>query len=73
MTLKKQRRLKTFVLYFCHSVWSATQLQHPKGTIRMMIEAGARALAVEADKTLILDLEEVIELANKNNLTITAV
>ncbi|MDR0734794.1 MAG: UDP-2,3-diacylglucosamine diphosphatase LpxI [Elusimicrobiota bacterium] len=44
-----------------------------KGTIRMMIEAGARALAVEADKTLILDLEEVIELANKNDLTITAV
>ncbi|MDR1124066.1 MAG: UDP-2,3-diacylglucosamine diphosphatase LpxI [Elusimicrobiota bacterium] len=44
-----------------------------KGTVRTMVEAGARALAVEAGKTLILDLEEVIELANKNDIAITAV
>lgn len=43
-----------------------------KGTIKTMIEAGAKALAIEAGKTLVLDLEEVIELANKNNIAIIA-
>ncbi|MDR0646403.1 MAG: UDP-2,3-diacylglucosamine diphosphatase LpxI [Elusimicrobiota bacterium] len=44
-----------------------------KGTIRVMIEAGAKALAIEADKTLVLDIEEVIDLANKNDIAITAI
>jgi DUF1009 family protein len=43
------------------------------GTIKAMIEAGARALAVEAGKTLMLDLEEVIKLADENDITITAI
>ena len=43
-----------------------------KGTIKTMIEAGAKALAIEAGKTLILDLEEVVALADKNNITIAA-
>ena len=44
-----------------------------KGTIKSMVEAGAKALALEAGKTLVLDLEEVIDLANKNNITIVAI
>jgi DUF1009 family protein len=44
-----------------------------KGTVRSMTEAGAKVLAVEAGKTLILDLEEVIDLANKTDIAITAI
>jgi len=44
-----------------------------KGTIKSMLEAGASALAIEAEKTLVLDLEDVIELADKNNITIVAI
>jgi len=43
-----------------------------KGTIKSMLEANAKALAIEAGKTLVLDLDEVIELANKNGITIVA-
>ena len=43
-----------------------------KGTIKTMIKTGADTLAVEAGKTVILDLEEVIALANKNNISIIA-
>lgn len=44
-----------------------------KGTIKSMIEAKAKVLAVQAGKTLILDIDEVIDLANKNNIAITAI
>ncbi len=44
-----------------------------KGTIRSMIEAKAQVLAIEADKTIILDIDEVTALANKNNICITAI
>ena len=43
-----------------------------KGTIKTMIKAGASTLAVEAGKTIILDLEEVIALSDKNNISIVA-
>ena len=43
-----------------------------KGTIKTMIKAGADVLAVEAGKTVILDVEEVIEIANKNNIALIA-
>ena len=43
-----------------------------KGTIKTMVKAGADILAVEAGKTIILDVEEVISLADKNNISIIA-
>ena len=43
-----------------------------KGTIKTMIKAGAAVLAIEANKTLVLDTEEVIKLANDNNISIIA-
>ena len=43
-----------------------------KGTIKAMIEARANILAVEAGKTIILDIEEVCALADKNNISIIA-
>lgn len=44
-----------------------------KGTIRAMIQAKAQVLAIEAEKTIVLDIEEVIALADKNNICIIAV
>lgn len=44
-----------------------------KGTLESMKKADIRVLAIEAGKTLVLDLEEVIELANKLDIIITAV
>lgn len=44
-----------------------------KGTIRAMKEAKAQVLAIEAQKTIILDIEEVIALADKYNICITAI
>lgn len=43
-----------------------------KGTIKTMIKSGATALALEAGKTIVLDIEEVTNLANKNNISIIA-
>ena len=43
-----------------------------KGTIKSMIEARANVLAVEAGKTIILDIDEVCALADKNNISIVA-
>ncbi|WP_428896997.1 hypothetical protein Dip518_000783 [Parelusimicrobium proximum] len=43
-----------------------------KGTIESMITAGADTIAIESEKTLIIDIDEVIDLANKNKLIITA-
>lgn len=44
-----------------------------KGTIKTMLKAGANILAVEAGKTVVLDVEEVIEIADKNNISIIAI
>ncbi|MDR1684044.1 MAG: UDP-2,3-diacylglucosamine diphosphatase LpxI [Elusimicrobiota bacterium] len=44
-----------------------------KGTIKNMLEAGAKALAVEAGHTLVLDMDEVIAMADKSGITIVAV
>lgn len=41
-------------------------------TVNHLKEAGVSTLAIEAEKTLILDKEETIELANKNNISIFA-
>lgn len=43
-----------------------------KGTVESLITAGVKALAVEAQKTLILDLPQVIEMADKNKISIIA-
>lgn len=43
-----------------------------KGTIKAMIEAKANVLAVEAGKTIILDIDEVCALANKHDICIVA-
>ena len=40
------------------------------GTTESLIAAGARVLAIEASKTIIVDQPEVIDLANRHNLTI---
>jgi len=42
------------------------------GTLRTLIEAGGRVLAVEAHRTIILDEPQVIELADRNKLVIVA-
>jgi DUF1009 family protein len=42
-------------------------------TIKNLIKAGARCLAIEADKTLFIDKEEAIELADRKGISIVAV
>lgn len=44
-----------------------------KGTLKNMRKAGISMLAFEAEKTLVMDLEEVIELANKYKMCIVAI
>lgn len=44
-----------------------------KGTIKAMCEAKAKTLACEAQKTIILDIDEVIAQADKNGISIIAV
>lgn len=44
-----------------------------KGTLEAMKESGLKLLAFEAEKTLVLDLEEVIRLADQNDICLTAV
>lgn len=44
-----------------------------KGTLESLHKAGIGVLAFEAGKTLVLDLEEVIELADKYNICLAAV
>jgi DUF1009 family protein len=41
-------------------------------TIENLHKAGARVLAIEADKTIVIDQPEVVELANRYGLTIVA-
>jgi len=43
------------------------------GTLQAMVESGARVLAIEAERTILLDQEEVIRYANQHRLTIVAV
>lgn len=43
------------------------------GTIRTLVEAGAAVLAVEANKTILLDRDEVIRYAQEHHLTLVAV
>jgi DUF1009 family protein len=42
-------------------------------TIQVMIDAKASVLAVEADKTYILEKEETLKLANKNKIIIIGI
>lgn len=44
-----------------------------KGTMQSLINAEFKILAFEADKTLVLDLEEVVALADKNNICLLAI
>ena len=44
-----------------------------KGTLQALHEAGLSLLAFEADKTLVLDLEEVVDLANQYGICLTAI
>jgi UDP-2,3-diacylglucosamine hydrolase len=42
------------------------------GTLETMVAAGAAVLAVEADKTILLDEPRVIEFADRHRLTVVA-
>lgn len=42
------------------------------GTLRSMVAAGARVLAIEADRTILIDREEFLDFANRNKLIIVA-
>ena len=42
-------------------------------TIEHLKEAGGSTLAIESEKTLILDRDEIVESANKNNISIIAI
>ena len=42
------------------------------GTLKSMLAAGARVLAVEADRTILIDREEFLDFANRNKLIIVA-
>lgn len=44
-----------------------------KGTIQALKESGIKLLAFEAEKTLVLDMEEVIALADQHGICLTAV
>ncbi len=43
-----------------------------RATIQSMVDVGATALAIEADKTLLVEREEMLALAEANNITIAA-
>ena len=43
-----------------------------KGTIKTMLKAGATAIAIEANKTVVLDSEELIKIADENNIAVIA-
>lgn len=42
-------------------------------TLQRLIEAGGTALAMESDKTLLMDKDEVISLADRNNISIVII
>lgn len=43
------------------------------GTLETLLASGGRVLAVEADKTILIDQEQVVEFANRHRLTLVAV
>lgn len=43
------------------------------GTVQTLVESGAAALAIEAGKTIVLDQDEVVRLADRHKLAIVAV
>jgi len=43
-----------------------------RNTIETLLKAGGRVLAIEADKTIVLDREEMVALANRHGITIVA-
>ena len=42
------------------------------GTVESLIAAGGKVLAIEAGKTIIIDQDQVVELADRHGLTIMA-
>jgi DUF1009 family protein len=42
------------------------------GTLQTMLQAGARVLAIEAEKTIVLDRPQVVDFADRNQLVIVA-
>ena len=44
-----------------------------KGTITAMQESGLKLLAFEAEKTLVLDLQEVVQMADQNGICLMAI
>ncbi len=43
------------------------------GTLETLVQSGGRVLAIEADKTIIIDEEKVIDFANRHSLTVIAI
>ena len=43
------------------------------GTLQTMHTAGGRVLAVEADRTILIDQQEVMNYANQHGLTVVAI
>ena len=43
------------------------------GTLEALLEAGGQVLAVEADRTILIDEPEVLEFANRHRLTVVAI
>ena len=42
-------------------------------TVQAMYESGARALAIEADKTIFIDRQDVVDFANRHNICIVSI
>ena len=42
-------------------------------TLQTMYESGARALAIEADKTIFIDRQDVVDFANRHNICIVSI
>jgi len=42
-------------------------------TVQTMYESGARVLAIEADKTIFMDRQDVVDFANRHNLCIVSI
>jgi DUF1009 family protein len=42
-------------------------------TMQAMYESGARVLAIEADKTIFIDRQDVVDFANRHNLCVISI
>ena len=42
------------------------------GTVETLAKAGGRVLAVESEKTIVIDQQQVVDLADRHNITIVA-